>query len=114
MAAYTGLCNLERSQKNYEEALSWCQMAIDRFPEEAEPYFRTGRVYLEMSEFSEAIVWLVKALRYERTNENMWIRLAEAYEGTGNVEQALVAYQEALQLESDNAYVKRKLDELTR
>lgn len=114
MAAYTGLCNLERSQKNYEDALSWCQIAVDRFPEEAEPYFRTGRVYLEISEYWEAISWLEKALRYESTNENMWIRLAEAYEGNGDIDQALAAYQQALQLESDNAYVKRKIDELTR
>lgn len=109
---YVGLCNLERSQRNYEKALDWCQLATDGFPEAAISYFRTGQVYLAAKEFEEAISWFRLAVSHESTNENMWIRLGEAYEGHGNYSEAVAAYRRALELDPDNAYAQRKVDEL--
>lgn len=114
MWAYVGLCDLERRQQHFSQALEWCQQAELRFPDSMEPVFYSGRVYFDMQNFSEAATRFEKATTLAPSNINTWLRLAQAYEGTGYLEQAIDAYQFALQLEPDNESVKRRIQELSK
>jgi len=113
MWPYINLCNIQRLQQDYPDALHWCTLAMERFPESVYAYHYTGLVYLDMEDFREAAAWFEQAAAHETSNANIWIRLGEAYVGAGEPDQALAAYRMALRLDPDNALVQRAIDRLS-
>jgi tetratricopeptide (TPR) repeat protein len=103
---YLALCRLELGQANYGEALSWCEQAVKRFPDNAWSYHYMGMVFFEKGDYENAVLWLTKAIEKDSSNVNTWIRLGQAYASEKNFDMALHAYLEALNIDPDNSYIQ--------
>lgn len=112
MWGYIGLCNIERIRNNNLNALQWCKQSVFLYPENAYSNFYLGLVYLEMQDYHEAINWLQRAVANERNSANIWLRLGQTYQQIGDKEQALDAYQKALQIDPKNTSVQNHIDNL--
>ncbi|MGL4986102.1 MAG: tetratricopeptide repeat protein [Treponemataceae bacterium] len=68
----------------------------------SEVYYYMGEVYIRQGKFQHADISLSFAVRYENLNDAWWARLGYAREMGRSYVQAGIAYESALQLNSDN------------
>lgn len=61
-----------------------------------------GKHALDSGKFSEAIVYLNKALQYDPNNELVWLNLAVAQLNTKQMEQAVLSFQNVLAISPEN------------
>ncbi|MBE6654487.1 MAG: helix-turn-helix domain-containing protein [Ruminococcaceae bacterium] len=87
--------------KQYEKALSLCNEAMKKFPDNWEVYTSTGNVYQNMGKYEEAIAF------YEKTGELGTYFCDEKY-GIAMCYRELEKFKEAYQLYLDIADIHRK------
>ena len=113
MVPFLRLCDLEKQQKHYQGAEDWCAQAMEKFPMEYDPYYYMGLIYLDKKDYRQAIDWLSQANLRDANQSKVWIRLGDAYYGDGDESRALFAYQNGQRFDPHNAYVQRRILELT-
>jgi tetratricopeptide (TPR) repeat protein len=78
----------EQPDGNLEQALSFVNQAIAFLPDQPRVFDTRGKIYLRQKEWLKAVADFEKALADEDLRLAAHERLAEAYEGLGNVSQA--------------------------
>ena len=87
--------------KQYEKALSLCQEAMQKFPDNWELYCRVGQIYEDIEKYEEALTYFEKAGEIGTYFCDEKYTIALCY-------QKLEKYQEAYQVYLDIADIHRK------
>lgn len=110
---YVESCDIYRRDKNYQEGLYWCQLALEKFPQNPYSSYYIGLLYLDLGEYHKAIQWLKNALTLDRENINTWLQLGNAYYKAGRVDSAIDTYQTVLLMDPENDYAIQRIKELS-
>ncbi len=93
--AYSSLSQFYIKLKNYDEALAMCAKIVDAGKADAVIYRRMAYISGEKGDFENRVVYLRKALEFDKRNEAVVVDLAKTYEQAGMDKQALDVYQSA-------------------
>ena len=107
------LGELSYYQGQNNEALQYFQEYINLAPEGARietVYFFLGEVYIRMGRFRHADIALSTAVHWVPGNAAWWTRLAYARENAGDLNEAVIAYERALSLNSQLSDARRGLE----
>ncbi|MDR3130454.1 MAG: hypothetical protein LBU18_02810 [Treponema sp.] len=95
------------------EALQCFQEYINLAPEGSRidsVYYFMGEIYIRLARFHHADIALSTAVHYMPGNAAWWVRLAYARENAGDLQEAVLAYEQALFLNSQLADARRGLE----
>ncbi len=93
--AYFGLGTVYLLENNYPLALEMYKKAVKINPQLSEGYMQIGVTYYVMNDYKQAIEFYEQALKVDSRWENeLFLRLAEAYRKIGNNEKAEFYYQQ--------------------
>ncbi|MDR2494477.1 MAG: tetratricopeptide repeat protein [Spirochaetaceae bacterium] len=95
------------------EALQYFQEYINLAPEGLRietVYYFLGEIYIRLGRFRHADIALSTAVHWQPGNALWWTRLAYARENAGELQEAVVAYQRALALNSQLVDARRGLN----
>ena len=95
------------------ESLQYFQEYINLAPEGGRietVYYFIGEIYIRLGRFRHADIALSTAVHYTPGNAIWWTRLAYARENAGDLADAVLAYEQALALNSQLADARRGLD----
>jgi len=95
MKAYSSLSQYYIKLKNYDEALAMCTKIVEAGKADAVIYRRMAYISGEKGDFENRVVYLRKALEFDKGNEAVVVDLAKTYEQAGMNEKALDVYQAA-------------------
>ncbi|MCP3175971.1 MAG: tetratricopeptide repeat protein [Desulfuromonadales bacterium] len=95
-----------------KKAHTLLQKTLDRDPSRVETYIALASVYIQESEPREAINLLLKAKNIDPRNLEIFFKMATTYEEMGLLDDAALAYQEIITLESDNRKALRALRDI--
>ena len=86
-------------EKNYDEAISLLNRALEYLPNSADAYYRLAEAYNKQAEWDQALENAQKALQYETggttDKAKIYYELGTAYKGLGNKTEACNAYKNA-------------------
>ncbi|MEM1043059.1 MAG: tetratricopeptide repeat protein [Bacteroidota bacterium] len=88
------------------EAAEPLQMAIDKGANSVDAYIYLGRIYLAEGQASDALAVLEEGQAMFPENEDIQTELLNAYGRTGNAEQAIERYAEAVEREPDDPVLR--------
>jgi uncharacterized protein len=77
-------CYALQQLKKYDEAISWCQKAIELGSDKA--LFQLATTYYEKNDFENSLLWFKKA--YEKGNKNVYINIGLIYSKLKNYTEA--------------------------
>ncbi|MDR2110298.1 MAG: tetratricopeptide repeat protein [Spirochaetaceae bacterium] len=100
-------------QGRNNEALRYFQEYINLAPEGARidvVYYFLGEIYIRLGRFRHADIALSTAVHYVPGNAAWWTRLAYARENAKEFQSAVIAYEQALSLNSELTDARRGLD----
>jgi len=100
-------------QGQNSDAIQYFQEYINLAPDGARidsVYYFLGEIYIRMGRFRHADIALSTAVHWVPGNAAWWTRLAYARENTGDLGQAVTAYQQALSLNPQLSDAQRGLD----
>ncbi len=80
----------------------------------AQAYFKSGIDYLRAGEFANAIQHIRHALSKDENIDGAWTQLGYCYEETGQMPQAIKAYEKALAMNPNDSYARQHLSALQR
>ena len=105
---YHGLGKQNFAEGNYTEAIECYHDAIVTDPKYNEVYYDLAVANDEVGNFELAILWYQRA-RSSRNNPNLEYRLAKAYHRLGRYQDAVEAYQKAIdrQIEIEDEYFRK-------
>ena len=86
-------------QKNYQQAISYYQKAIELDPNSAESYGRRGFVYYMQGNMDRAISDYSKAIQINPNDKNAYHFRGLAYTDKGNYDQAISDFTKSIELE---------------
>ncbi|MDR1903194.1 MAG: tetratricopeptide repeat protein [Treponema sp.] len=95
------------------EALQYFQEYVNLTPEGQRidtVYYFIGEIYIRMGRYHHADIALSTAVHYQPGNAAWWTRLAYAQENAGEWQQAVTAYERALNLNSQLSDARRGLE----
>ncbi|MDR2482845.1 MAG: tetratricopeptide repeat protein [Treponema sp.] len=95
------------------ESLQFFQEYINLAPEGGRietVYYFIGEIYIRLGRFRHADIALSTAVHYTPGNAAWWTRLAYARENAGDLADAVLAYEQALALNSQLSDARRGLD----
>jgi tetratricopeptide (TPR) repeat protein len=95
------------------EALQFFQEYVNLTPEGQRidmVYYFIGEIYIRLGRFHHADIALSTAVHYTPGNAAWWTRLAYARENAGEPQQAITAYERALNLNSQLSDARRGLE----
>lgn len=87
--------------RQHNDALSTINQIFQRDPQNAEGYFMTGRVALDMGDTTRAVAALQKAVQLDAANSDAWIFLGRIFSNRNNPK-AVQYFDNALALDSTN------------
>lgn len=90
---------------SYEEAMRWYRQVLDIAPQFPDAWYGLGTCLLSNEQNFNAIHHIAKAIQLDGSKGNYWFSLAEAEYRMGNVISADEAYEQACDLDPDNAQV---------
>jgi predicted Zn-dependent protease len=94
------------------EALQYFQEYVTRAPEGQRReivYYFIGEIYIRLGRFRHADIALSTAVHWLPGNAAWWTRLAYARESAGDLQEAIVAYEQALALNAQLTDARRGL-----
>ena len=95
------ISNLYRSNGREAEALETLSEARGLYPREQSLIIEELNIYLTNEEFDKAKENLTLAAEQDPTNEILWFSLGSVLDNLGNAEEAIDAYKNALEVNSD-------------
>ena len=101
--AYTNLGAVFLQKRQLEDAISYCQKALEIKPDAAETQYNLGNCFLAKGDFALAIGPYQTALRTEPGNVRTHNNLAACLAGIGRIEQALDEWREAIRVDPNFA-----------
>jgi len=103
-------------QGKNESALNYFQEYVNLAPEGQRietVYYLMGEIYIRMGYFHYADIAISTALHYLPKNARWWVRAGYAREMSGELREAIAAYQQALKLDRNLSDAKIGLDRAT-
>ena len=100
-------------QGQNNEALQYFQEYINLAPDGARidsVYYYLGEIYIRLGRFRHADIALTTAIHWVPGNAAWWTRLAYARENSGDLREAVTAYEQALTLNPQLSDARRGLD----
>lgn len=96
--AYTFLGWVYSLKNLYDEAITYCKLAIEIDPEYGNPYNDIGAYLIQLRRYDAAIPWLKKALHCPNYKNYCypWLNLGRIYAFKGRWNKAMKAYRKAL------------------
>jgi tetratricopeptide (TPR) repeat protein len=85
-----------RMKGNYQEALNKFKTCLDIMPENAAVYYEVAQIYFKGSRYNEALPFAKKAVEFDEENNWYLNLLADCYRELGQLNQAISAYQKAI------------------
>lgn len=85
-------------QGKSDEALRWALAAVELAPELAQAWFLKGRCHVVLMEYPQAQAAFAQALRLDGANYSLWLEAGHLCRQMGDLPQATVAYQKAIDL----------------
>jgi tetratricopeptide (TPR) repeat protein len=70
-------------------------------------YYYIGEIYIRQERYQHADIALTTAVRFDPQRDNWWVRLAYAREMAGSLQDAVLSYDRALQLNPASADAQR-------
>lgn len=105
--------NMARAAGELSLALSVFETAIVRFPDFAPAHYGIALVHQQLGEKENAANAITRALQsVERQDVQYYLRAGEIYVWSGNAVEAIAAYQQALDIDPDNALAAAALQRL--
>ena len=101
--AYTNLGAVFLQRRQLDEAISYCQRALEIKPDAPETQYNLGNCFLAKGDFALAIGPYRTALRTEPGNVRTHNNLAACLAGIGRIEQALEEWREAIRVDPNFA-----------
>jgi predicted Zn-dependent protease len=95
------------------EALQYFQEYVNLTPEGQRidtVYYFIGEIYIRLGRYHHADIALSTAVHYQPGNAAWWTRLAYAKENAGELQQAVTAYEQALNLNAQLSDARRGLE----
>ncbi|MGI6226246.1 MAG: tetratricopeptide repeat protein [Peptococcales bacterium] len=96
---YYYLGNVTRESKEYEEAISYFQKALDANPQFFEAQYNLGKVYALQGRSEDALEAFLKALELNPQDLDTYVNIGVELSNQGQREKALEMYQKALELD---------------
>lgn len=110
---YVARGHMARAAGDLSLALESFQIAIERFPSFPAAYFGIAVVYQKLDESGKAVEAVQQAVQLNRNMQvSDYLLAAEIYEWSGELEQAVNAYQQILLLNPDNPVASQALQRL--
>lgn len=90
-----------------DSAIACYQSSIRHNPEQTEPFFRIGRIYMYLKQFEIAMDWVNKGLKVQPDAVGYFMK-GEIFEMTGDSAKAASSYQTATEVNPDyyDAYIR--------
>lgn len=98
-----------QTKKDYSEAITAYEKALELDPKNFEIYNAMGVVYSILGEHELAIQLINEAIRFEPMTSYLHNNLGFAYLSQGHASEAAGAFQRALQLDPENSYARHNL-----
>ena len=95
------ISTLYRNAENDEAALKTLQEARVSYPREQSLIIEELNIYLTNKDFERAKANLELAAEQDPTNEILWFSLGSVFDNLGNYDEAILAYQKAIDVKSD-------------
>ena len=111
---YEHLATAAFKQRKYREAINQLDQARQYVNDEPEIYVGLGICYFQFSQYAEAEHYFKEALRLNPKHLHTHKKIGEIYYLTGDIEQALYHWEEALELDPADKVLKKRLDNLNR
>ncbi len=98
LPVYTKLSYIYFRQGNLTKAIEVNRLAIERMPNEADPYINIGKTYLQLNQPKDAIAMFEKAQALKSNDIDLLLILAELHAQVGDPSRGQAYYNEALRL----------------
>lgn len=98
---WNNLAGVLRDTSRFDEAIEIARAAIMRMPEQPLLWNTLGTILVEQSDFAQAAIFYREALRLDPAFARAWHNLGFGLHHTGPLNEALDAYDHALELTSD-------------
>jgi tetratricopeptide (TPR) repeat protein len=85
------------------ENLKYSKALVDRFPENAEAWFRLGYAFGHLNFTDDAISAYRQAIKIKPESAEAWCNLGNAYSNSRRTDDAIAAYREAIKIKPDHA-----------
>lgn len=102
---------IESKEQNFSRAISLIKKAIDISPC-AELYSDLGKIYIDNEDFYSAIESCKESIKLDFNNYDAWFYLAFSLKANGQIDDALIAYQKALELKPGACSVYHNLGQI--
>ena len=99
-----GICCVELNK--IEDAIYYYQNEINLNPENAYAYNNIGEVYLNIKDYSNAILFLKKAEKIEERNIIIKLNIAKYYSEIYEIDMAFSYYDKVIEIDNNNYYAK--------
>jgi tetratricopeptide (TPR) repeat protein len=103
-----------RKEERFTDAKRYYQEAIKYYPGDQDYYFNYGKVLIEMHDFGEALERYKSAVELFPQTTLFRQGLAECYEKTGQLDLALKAWHELLEVDHHNPFYYKRVANLYR
>ncbi|RMH64661.1 MAG: tetratricopeptide repeat protein [Calditrichaeota bacterium] len=112
--AYTFLGWVYSLKNLFEEAITYCKLAIEIDPDYGNPYNDIGAYLIQLRHYDEAIPWLKKALQCSKYKNYCypWLNLGRVYAFKGRWDEAMRAYRQSLKENPEYAPALRAVEQL--
>ncbi|MGC8745479.1 MAG: tetratricopeptide repeat protein [Candidatus Saccharicenans sp.] len=101
--AFYGLGLNFLAQRKFKEAIEQMEKAVANKIDSKEIYFELGSAYEELQDFPKAAENYQKYVQSQPQNPwSGWLKLAQAYQNSKAIDQAILAYKEAIKLKPDD------------
>ncbi|MDP2693074.1 MAG: tetratricopeptide repeat protein [bacterium] len=113
IGAYKGLAEVYLRQEQFEQAQQTYEFVLQLSPDDDEVLINLGDISIEMGDNKAAIEYYQKAVLLEDSHANRFAKLAELLGSMDEHETALVAIEQAIELEPQNPKYLDMLTELS-
>jgi tetratricopeptide (TPR) repeat protein len=111
--AHYNLANLHAKQTRIDEAVDHYKKTIEISPAFVDAYASLAWIYAQTgSHLDEGIQLVRRALEYDENSRACWVTLAELYIKKGETEKAGEIFRRMIQREPQEAYWRRRLEEI--
>lgn len=111
--AASDLCAALSELGQLQEAVTYCQRAVDIAPQNGFYLGRLAHVMLLADQYEEALPVSLRAVEVSPNSTLAYRVLGDALAGVGDTEQAVRAYQQAVELDANNRRAIEGLNQLT-
>jgi len=99
-----GICCVELNK--IEDAIYYYQNEINLNPENAYAYNNIGEVYLNIKDYTNAIIFLKKAEKIDERNIIIKLNIAKYYSEIHAIDMAFLYYDKVIEIDESNYYAK--------